>query len=486
MSKGEDSNSFLSVLWNIKWIVAAIISLAILQGVKSQLNLDLVSETVLLIFIIAISKGGAIKDWYSDLQDRKEKEKRFEEFDNIVSNFQDRFQDLKVENVEKRPLEDAYEICDAYFGDKSIYKELFYFHLRKKDFRLKDSEIVRVETAIDDIISELNLDEKDSREHKIAYGGFKLFCSDDEIELSKHTESDFENNGCFRENFLYRFGKSKLLEKFKEEKEMYREYKETLKQTYSDWEISQSNVLSRLDSSEQERTDFSQFLVLSHKVLTGERKNVENKISRKSGFARALSLKFYHGNDMDDSVGYSGVMAKVAGEMSLESFWERFLDELDNDEDIGWIAGYKIDSLESKVETPEADIEEYDWLGKAFENLELLESREEELDEEIELGIVESKLTADEILANLPLNVLLPNLSQDRKDVLRERDNMDKIRERAGVESLTDWENPEPTSEGLAKFLVNEFFPEDDVEFWEQKMDRVKEKAGEVEEAVLA
>lgn len=486
MSGGEDSNTFLSFLWSMKWVIAAIITLAILQGVKSQLNLDLVSETVLLIFIIAISKGATIKDWYSNLQDRKEKEKRFEEFNNIVSDFQDRFQDLEVENVEKRPLEDAYEICDAYFGDSSVYKDLFYFYLRKKDFQLKDSEIVRVETAIDDIISDLNLDEKDSREHKIAYGGFKLFCSEDEIDLAKHTEAEFENNSCFRENFLYRFGKSKLLEKFKEEKEMYREYKETLKQTYSDWEISQSNVLSRLESSDQDKTDFSQFLILSQKVLKGERKNVENEISRKSGFARALSLKFYHDDNMNDSMGYLGVMAKVAGEMSLDSFWERFLDDLDNDEDIGWIAGYKIDSLESKVETPEADIEEYDWLGKAFENLELLESREEELDEEIELGIVESKLTADEILANLPLNVLLPNLSQDKKDVLRERDNMDKIRGRAGVESLTEWENPEPTSEELAEFLVNEFFPEDDVDFWMQKMDRVQEKAGEVEEAVLA
>ena len=93
--------------------------------------------------------------------------------------------------------------------------------------------------------------------------------------------------------------------------------------------------------------------------------------------------------------------------------------------------------------------------------------------------LIETYLSTNELLSVLPLNLFLPHLNIEKKNILNE-----EIKKKFGISKLTDWANPSYTEKEIAEFIRNNYFPSDSLDEWIKNVNEIIMKSKNVKDVI--
>jgi hypothetical protein len=181
---------------------------------------------------------------------------------------------------------------------------------------------------------------------------------------------------------------------------------------------------------------------------------------------------------------YSLLLCVSDDDLSTEQFYDRYVrDAYERTNRDGWLSIHRAKFEGNPVfEKRYAQSKPNASVKRGMSSRNILTTGEQAFTVNLREEFIEASLTTDELLSVLPLNLFLPDLESEKKEILME--NNEDIKEQFEIRHLTDWANSNYTIEEIGKYLQQEYFPEDDPEFWNQNAEKIVEEASDVQDAL--
>ena len=268
------------------------------------------------------------------------------------------------------------------------------------------------------------------------------------------------------------------------ERQEIRNYKQTLSRLYREGKLNQFGIKQIVSGLKAEiktaRTDKTHFFFFMNQLQRESdiKSNIRSSIERAGG--STYRTKF----DIENSY-YSTFMAVVDGDKELEAFHEAHIEpHYKETETDGWLSVHKVKLEGSILKRRYEETQPSDNAKRAIARTNILSEGQEVVTLDLEDKLIESYLSTDELLTVLPLNLFLPDLASEKRDILIE--NNEEIKTEFSISKLTDWANPTNPPSEIANFLQSNYFPKDSKKEWEENVGRIIDRAKEINQALNA
>ena len=483
----------MNFLFNYFVVVLIILSTTIPLLVHFEIFPVIISHILPIIITIATQYKKIKEDYYYSKKQNQIK-KRTKEFIKKIHEFKSYFND-NIYNLEK--IEDQKNLQEnlidyvktIFIPDKEIYCKLFFIYLNEKqntfNFQLNNFEKTSLGNEIRLLIQDFNLMNPSKNDISVAWAFYQIFCKKSNIvnfeDIDK--DMDFFKDGCFKELFINKYvQKEALIKLITTEKKIIEDYKNTLSELYNYGRLNKYGIhksLNGLDNDvESILTDKIHYFVLM------------NEIQKDSTFKKSIINNL----EDDDFIVYSGMMNLYPGMFSLvlalnkrdistKIFYEKYIEKSYHEiNDEGWFSIHK-----AKFDTDSICKTRYNRdisLGalKAIKSKNAFLAGKKIVTVKLKEQLIESFLTTDQLLSVLPLNLFLPDLESTKKKILIEKN--EEIKTKFNISKLTDWANTEFTNNEIAKYIRDSYFPLDDLNVWEQNVNKIVKKTKEIKTAL--
>lgn len=474
----------------------------LLAVISFLLPLDITGESIagmLVIWFLGVAvKYPDLVEAYEKTESRIELERKISMFKEILRDFENRFSEdfISFEDVERTDslIEFAWDSIT-----KNIYREIFLICLREtENFNIEEMEFFdysRFAREASRIREKFNAVNPSDEDMKLAWGIYQFLCEKEkDIVLTGFEDDEFLQSECFESVFVKDYlDKEKMISELKGEKGRINDYRKTLVRLYEDAKLPSEGIYELLGKLEDEKIqkvipDKTHFFILMNNVQKNEvgdtilREKIKDNLQEGGVEAYGIKLNVYG----EERAYISGIVAVSPFDYSSKEMYDKFIypDLLPSEND-GFVSVHR---SEFKGEMVLKEIYEEgspsDEVQKSIDSLNIFTSAEKTVTYSLKEKMIDTYLSTDQLLTVLPLNLFLQDLGSDKKDILI--DNNEDIKDYAGVERLTDWVSPAESTEDIAKYIQQKYFPEDSVDEWKENVEKIQAEAKEVKKAIRA
>lgn len=470
------NQAFLFINILIVPILAALTYLSILSP-------GLLAASVVLVNILP--KVEDLKRRWETSEHRDEVKKRTEKFNQELRTFEERFQDDILETG-KYGTENLINYTESVIdAEEKTYLPLLYIYLiEESDFELENHEITTLQKNLQTTLNGFSLIHPTDEDVRLAWGAFQLLCDGDEPYDLNPPNEEFLETDCFQKKFVHGYiHKEQVISKLTSQHEELSEYRNTLSQLYDSGKLSKFGIQQALIELEEELsyvlTDKTHYFVLMNELQqdTEIKDDIIESVESDGNDVYTGSLNLSGGM-------YSLLLCVCEESWGTSEFYERFLKEpYERYPDDGFLTVHR-----AKFEGESVFRKRYENTDpspnvlRGIQSKNLLTTGEKAATVNLREKLIESHLSTDELLSVLPLNLFLPDLPSDKKEILVE--NNEEIKRKFDIDQLTDWAYPNSNPEEIGGYLNREYFPEDSEDEWIENAEKIIDEAKSVEEAL--
>jgi len=430
-----------------------------------------------------------IKNEFNDYKHKLEIEKRGKKFDLILKNFEKLFNENFLEFRGIEYPENMIDYAKAVVTEK-VYLDILFIYLREKNyFELNNFEKTQLSFEIANISRNINLQDLSGGDLQFLWGVYRILCNSERsitIDLDNIPDKTFLETDCFETKFINKYlQKEALISKLTSKSETLNDYRKTLSRLIE---------LGKLDKYG------------IHQIITGQTDKIERTLTDKTYYF-VLINELQKGNDFKDKIknqllkgehivyaadGWLGIdggmfsllLAITKDDCPTKEFYDKYVKNAYKDVDTeGWLSIHKAkflgDTIFKKRYISRKPSEK---ALRAIKVKNVFTTGKKSMKLVFRDNLIETYLTTNELLSVLPLNLLLPDLCTEKKDILIE--NNEEIKSKFGISRLTDWAYPPYSKKEIAQFLRDNYFPTDSIEYWVNNVDIIIREAKDINKAL--
>lgn len=450
--------------------------------------LTILSPAILAVLVVLIN----ILPKYEDLQqrwqaaeNREQLQDRTEEFNEVLETFESKF-DEEFLNLQDLGSENLINYAETTITTRErIYEPLLYIYLRElTDFSLENHERTSLTQKLRSSLRSFSLVRPTDVDLGLAWGVYQLLCDGTEPYVIEPQGEDFMDTTCFQKKFVHEYlHKEQIISRLTSQQEKEAEYRSTLAQLYDSGELSKFGIQQALLELEEELnyvlTDKTHYFILINEIQkdTEIKEDIKDAVLAEGG-------EVYSGSMMLNA-GMTGLTLCVCDESwETKEFYKKFVKEaFEGNPADGVISIHRAKFEGSSVfKQRYEESEPSEKILRGIESRGLLTTGEVAATLNLREKLIESYLSTDELLSVLPLNLFLPDLPSEKKDILIE--NNEQIKSEFGIDQLTDWANPTSPAEEIGEHLQSRYFPDDSEEEWIENTEKIIQEAKKVDAAL--
>jgi len=318
------------------------------------------------------------------------------------------------------------------------------------------------------------------------WGAYNIYCKNsNDFSLDNVDDDSFLDDECFIRNFKREyFKKYQFIDEITTKKENLEDYKNTLVKLYENGSLNKygiHKIVSEIEDEEIEQViqDKYYYFIVINKIHTNTdfKKRIKAEI-RNSGD------KVYDGSLFLGEGRFSLLVAVTKNDYNTKKFYDKFVKNIfTNIDKRGIVSVHKCMFFGEKIQKKKKFKPPlHPYFRKAISARDIFNTGSKTVKISFKERLIETYLSMDELLTVLPLNIFLPKLKSEKKEILIE--NNQEIKEEFNINKLTDWSNPNHTKEEIAEFLVSNYFLDDSLDKWKENVEKIINEAKEVSKAL--
>ncbi|WP_139172743.1 hypothetical protein [Halopelagius longus] len=472
--------------------VYLILDIVLVPILASLTYLSILSPALLAVLVVLVNilpKYRDLIDRWQSAKNRDQLRERTKEFNQSLRSFEAKFEQDFLE-LEELGSENLINYAESVIQleeetEEDIYLALLYIYLEEEsDFSLENHERTSLTQKLQSSLQRFSLVRPTEDDVRLAWGAYQLLCGEPEpYDIEPHNE-EFMDTTCFETRFIHEYlHKEQIISLLTSERKEEAEYRNTLAQLYDAGKLSQFGIQQALIELEEELnyvlTDKTHYFILINEI-----QNDTEIIDDIKQAVLAEGESVYTGSMMLNAGMTSLTLCVCDENWETEEFYDNFVKEpFEKHQADGVLSihrakfeGGSIFKQRYEKSEPSGNI------LRGIESRGLLTTGEVAATLNLREKLIESHLSTDELLSVLPLNLFLPNLPSDQKEVLIE--NNEGIKTVFEIDRLTDWANPNYTAEEIGRHLHREYFPDDSEQEWIENTEKIIKEAKKVEAAL--
>ncbi|WP_232688572.1 hypothetical protein [Halobacterium zhouii] len=410
---------------------------------------------------------------------------RTEEFNQELQSFEALFQ-ADILDTEEYGAENLINYTESVIDPgQQIYLPLLYIYLSKKsNFELENHERTTLQKKLQTSLKGVSLVHPTEDDIRLAWGAHQLLCEASRPYTIDPPDKGFMETDCFEERFVHGFlHKEQVISELTSKHEELADYRHTLSQLYDSGKLSKFGIQQALLELEEELsyvlTDKTHYFTLINDDMkdSGVIDDIEENII-------STGDDTYTGSFMVNGGMASLVLCVCDESWETKEFYEKFIKEpYERCQTDGVLSIHR-----AKFEGGTIFKQQYEEteptgnILRAIKSRNLLTTGEVAATMNLREKLIESHLSTDELLSVLPLNLFLPDLPSTKKEILIEKN--EKIKQKFGIQQLTDWANPNYTAEEIGQHLHQQYFPEDSEDEWVENTEKIISEAEDINQAL--
>ena len=440
---------------------------------------------VSVVLVNTLPKVEELKRRWETSEHRDKVKERTQWFNQELESFEALFQDDILE-TEEYGTENLVNYAEsAIDSTEQIYLPLLYIYLSEKsNFELENHERTTLQKKLQTSLKGVSLVHPTEDDIRLAWGAHQLLCEASEPYTIDPPDKEFMETDCFEERFVHGFlHKEQVISELTSRHEELADYRHTLSQLYDSGKLSKFGIQQALLELEEELsyvlTDKTHYFILINEIMNDTEiiDDIEEAVVSEGD-------DVYTGSLMLNGGMTSMVLCVCDVSWETEEFYEQFVKEP--------FESYHADGVLSvhraKFEGGSIFKQRYEEtepsgnILRGIESRNLLTTGEVAATMNLKEKLIESYLSTDELLSVLPLNLFLPDLPSEKKERLIE--NNEEIKQKFGIQQLTDWANPNYPAEEIGRHLHQQYFPQDTEEKWIENTEKIVSEAKNVSKAL--